>query len=491
MYLHVLDGPASGTSLQLDRPRTIGRDPDCDLVLDADERVSRRHAELRPGPDGTVTVTDLGSTNGVLVDGTRITAPTDVRSGATVRIGRTVIGVRATDPARPGGAATVIGSTSVVPAPPVSPSPAAALAPPAASSAPSAPGQRRATSAVEGHVDRRRRSRPGARRRRDDDTRSSAAATTRSRRSTPSRSRRSSAAGCCRCRPRSTASARAPAPRWVYDAADGFLVTNHHVVNSGTRFTVGTGGRRRSATLVGAAPCDDLAVLRVDSVDDLLQLDLGSQSDITNGDDVVALGYPGTASDTPTLITSSGVVSAPRTSFDADALDVPRYPNVVLTQTPINPGSSGGPLLDTRGRVVGVNSAGSLVTQNQNYAVGVDRVREVVPGLAAGDSLGWNGLVLVFPQSPEEVTALGYDPDVLFGRAVFAIDAVPQSPAANTGIFRQLDGQPIPIIGVDGVPMDGTLQGYCDVAAGKRRGQTSRFEVTDGTDVFSIEIGFA
>jgi S1-C subfamily serine protease len=190
-------------------------------------------------------------------------------------------------------------------------------------------------------------------------------------------------------------------------------------------------------------------------------------------------------------LTSTGVISTPRISFDAPALDLPRYPNVIITQAPINPGNSGGPLLDAKGRVVGVNSAGSSSLQNQNYSIGVDRIKEIVPSLTNGDSFGWSGL-LTFPSTPEEIEALGYDSSLLFGKAIFAIDAVPQSPAANTGIFRIVpDGTAVPIIGIDGVPMDGTLQGYCKVVGSKRRGQNSNFDIFTGSEVVTQEIGYA
>jgi S1-C subfamily serine protease len=274
----------------------------------------------------------------------------------------------------------------------------------------------------------------------------------------------------------------------VYDLGRGLIVTNYHVVGVGTAFTVGIGPDRRSATLVGAAPCDDLAVLRVDRTNDLIQLPIGKQADLKNGQSVVALGYPGTASDTPSLVTSTGTISSPRSSFDAPSLELPRYPNVILTQTPINPGNSGGPLLDLNGRVVGVNSAGSNVNQNQNYAIGADRLLEVLPDLAAGNSYGWNGFLFSFPGSADEVDALGFSTD-LFRQSIFATNAVPQSPAANSGAFR--NGRVVPILGIDGAPMDGTLQTLCKAIAGKRRGDTSTFSVTDGTDVFSPSFGYA
>lgn len=487
MFLVVIDGPAQGRSIAIDRIRTVGRDLDCSLVLDDDERVSRQHASFTPQPDGSVTVADLGSTNGVLVAGRRITGPTPVASGAVVRIGRTSLAVRATDPAA--GPATVIDVASRVASPATAP--AASLAPPLAvtpvtpvgPAAPATPPMR------------------SARRRRALVIGGVAAAVALvgtgvivvsavgGGQATPEEVTERASGGVLQVQAEVDGQLIGTGTGWVYDADDGLIVTNYHVVGVGTTFSVGVGPDRRNATLVGAAPCDDLAVLRVDRTADLVELPIGEQATLRNGQGVVALGYPGTASETPALITSTGTISTPETQFDAPALDLPRYPNVIITQTPINPGNSGGPLLDLAGNVIGVNSAGSIATQNQNYAIGAGRLLEALPDLAAGDSYGWNGLLFVFPGSPEEVEALGYDP-ALFGQAVFAVDAVPQTPAANTGLFRQFEGA-VPIIGIDGAPMDGTLQTLCTSIASKRRGDTTNFNVTDGVDVYDFPLGYS
>lgn len=274
---------------------------------------------------------------------------------------------------------------------------------------------------------------------------------------------------------------------WVLDADAGLIVTNHHVVGAGTTFAVGDD--RRPATLVGTAPCDDLAVLRVDRTDDLVELPIGRQSELDDGEEVVALGYPGARSDTAAPAATSGSVSAPRASFEPDAVDLPRYPNVVVARIPIGPGGSGGPLLDREGEVVGMTSAGSLVTRGRTYAIGADRLLEILPDLSAGESAGWQGFAFAFPGSPDEVTALGSDP-VLFGRAVFALGAVAGSPAADAAFADRFDG-PIPIVEVDGTPMDGTLQTLCGAIGERRRGDTVAVVATDGSEALTDTLGFA
>jgi S1-C subfamily serine protease len=478
MFLTVIDGPYDGHTIALDGTGTVGRDPDCSLVLDRDDRVSRRHASFVPQPDGTVVVSDLGSTNGVYVRGERITDVAVVRSGDTVRIGHTSIGVRATDPGI--GSATVIGIVPTAPAPvPAAPVGSAPVDPPPPGSVPSGSPSRRPVALI------------------------AAAAVvaigllaavvvvlTRGGEATAEEITDRARAGVLQVQAEIDGQLIGTGTGWVYDLERGLIVTNYHVVGAGTTFSVGVGPDRRSATLVGAAPCDDLAVLRVDRTSDLIELPIGDQAELRNGQPVVALGYPGTASETPALITNTGTISTPETSFDAPAIALPRYPNVILTEVAINPGNSGGPLLNLDGDVVGVNSAGSLNTQNQNYAIGADRLRQVLPDLANGDSYGWNGLLFAFPQSPDEVAALGWDPS-LFGVAIFAVDAVPQTPAANTGLFRQLGGTTVPIVGIDGAPMDGTLQTLCASIDSKRRGDTSTFNITDGVDLYDFPLGYS
>ncbi len=183
---------------------------------------------------------------------------------------------------------------------------------------------------------------------------------------------------------------------WVYDADKGLIVTNAHVVDGSTEFQIGVEGDNvlREASIVGVAPCDDLAVLKVTDTEGLRTMPLGSQSDVQQGDRLLTLGYPGNGTTEDDLQVTDGVVSVVETTADEAALanpDFAVYPNVVQTDAAINAGNSGGPSISEDGQLIGVNTLASLETQNQNFAIGVDRVKEVVPGLAEGDSFGWAG----------------------------------------------------------------------------------------------------
>lgn len=109
MRIVVSNGPAAGHALEVERRLVVGRDEGCDLVLE-DEKVSRRHCALAPNPDGTVTLADLGSSNGTFVRGERISAPVVLRGGEEVRVGSTLLRAEAERRQQ----ATVVGAPATV-----------------------------------------------------------------------------------------------------------------------------------------------------------------------------------------------------------------------------------------------------------------------------------------------------------------------------------------------------------------------------------------
>jgi putative serine protease PepD len=165
--------------------------------------------------------------------------------------------------------------------------------------------------------------------------------------------------------------------------AQGHVVTNDHVVEGGTEFTVrfGEGGDALPAKLVGKDASSDLAVLEVDPDKvpaETEPLELSSSSQLRPGDVAIAIGSPFGLSGTVT----TGVISALDRKITA--------PNgfaisgVLQTDAAINPGNSGGPLLDAEGRVIGVNSqiaSSSRQSSGVGFAVPVDTVKEIVPQL--------------------------------------------------------------------------------------------------------------
>jgi len=156
---------------------------------------------------------------------------------------------------------------------------------------------------------------------------------------------------------------------------DGYLVTNAHVVRTSRRLRVGlTDGSTLEAVVVGADPATDLAVVRVGQ-SGLPYAALGESATLRVGQLVIAMGNPLGFSST----VSAGVVSALGRAMRA--VDGRLMESIIQSDVALNPGSSGGPLVDTRSRVVGINTAMILGAQGISFSVPVDTVRWVVPQL--------------------------------------------------------------------------------------------------------------
>ena len=175
----------------------------------------------------------------------------------------------------------------------------------------------------------------------------------------------------------------------VIVSAEGYLLTNHHVIEGATDIDVRLAdGRETRARLVGTDPETDIAVLKIDLAP-LPVVALGDVSRLLVGDAVLAIGNPFNVGQTVT----SGIVSA----LGRNRLGLSTFENFIQTDAAINPGNSGGALVDARGALVGINTAiysqsgGSL---GIGFAVPVDLARQVMDDLVRDGRVirGWIGV---------------------------------------------------------------------------------------------------
>ncbi|MBR9864415.1 MAG: Do family serine endopeptidase [Rhodobacteraceae bacterium] len=188
-------------------------------------------------------------------------------------------------------------------------------------------------------------------------------------------------------------------------SSDGDIVTNHHVVADADEVKVKlSDGRSFTATVVGSDPLTDIALLRVDTDEELPVVEFGSSEDIRVGDEAIAIGNPFGLGGTVT----TGIISAKSRDIKSGPFD-----NYIQTDAAINRGNSGGPLFNADGEVIGVNTAifspdgGSV---GIGFAVPADMVKTIVADLSADGTIdrGWLG-VQIRPMSDEVAAVLGYD----------------------------------------------------------------------------------
>jgi S1-C subfamily serine protease len=283
---------------------------------------------------------------------------------------------------------------------------------------------------------------------------------------------------------------------FVYDG-EGHIITNYHVVEDADEIVVSFGGDKElPAKIVGVDPPNDLAVLQVDELPEGAEpIPLGDSDALQVGQRAIAIGNPfGQFERTLTV----GVVSAINRTLKTDGDQVLR--GVIQTDAAINRGNSGGPLLDSSGRLIGVNTALFSPTGTSagvGLAIPVNKLKEIVPELIQNGRFPhpWLGIEgLGYELYPELAQAL----DLPVDQGLLIAQLYRNSPAAQAGlrgateevIYRQrwlLVGGDI-LTAIDSVPLrnwddlDAYLQEQTEV------GQTVTLTIWRGDQEMTIEV---
>lgn len=189
---------------------------------------------------------------------------------------------------------------------------------------------------------------------------------------------------------------------FVYDAERGLIVTGAHAVEAteDIRAKLGEAAGLVGVRTLGVAPCDELAVLQlpISARDGLVELTLAEPTELRRGAGVTALGYPAQfrKPSEQTVHAGAGRVLDPALRGAQIGPDLPSLRSLVEHDAPLDRGAGGGPLVDAEGRAVGVNVVSEAPQGDRSYAIGSDRVEELLGALRNGDRLrpGWDLLPL-------------------------------------------------------------------------------------------------
>jgi S1-C subfamily serine protease len=286
-------------------------------------------------------------------------------------------------------------------------------------------------------------------------------------------------------------------------ASDGTILTNNHVVTGGGTLAVRfTDGSTAPADVLGTDPGDDLAVIRVaPNGRNLTVATLGDSDAIRPGDQVLAIGAPFGFEGTIT----EGIVSATGRTFAPGGQGTRPIRNMIQTDAPVNPGNSGGPLLDCQGKVVGINTALENPTgQDFNvgiaFAVPINTATRLLPDLQANQTVShaWLGI------AGEDITqSLVDELHLPVNSGVYVTLVSANSPAQRAGLqpafASETDAQNATsirsggdiILSVDGhdVKSVSDLAGYLD--SQKKPGDAVELKVQRGDQAITVQATLA
>ena len=275
--------------------------------------------------------------------------------------------------------------------------------------------------------------------------------------------------------------------------SSGEVLTNNHVIEGATsiRVTIPGSGDTYSATVVGADPAHDVALLQLNGASGLTPVTLGASSDLRVGERLVAIGNAFGRGGTATI--STGTVSALDQTITAGGTigGQERLHGVIQMDATISPGESGGPIADASGQVVGMITAGQRSSgssiSHTSFAISIDTASSIVDEIRSGQAsssvvLGSRGFLGVHVADLSARTASQVGLQISLGALV--VDVVPGTPADLAGI-----PQYAAIVAIDGqkVSSAGSLG---SALFGKKPGDTVRVTWTDvsGSHVSSVTL---
>ncbi len=256
----------------------------------------------------------------------------------------------------------------------------------------------------------------------------------------------------------------------IINAQEGYVVTNNHVVDSANDITVTLNdGRTFTATVLGADPESDIALLKLDNPANLTQIELANSDSLRVGDFAVAIGNPFGLGQTVT----SGIVSAlGRGGFGMDRLE-----NFIQTDAAINRGNSGGALVDLNGRLIGINTAilGSTGNIGIGFAIPSNMMKSLVDQILEFGEVR-RGILGVRGRDLDQQLADALD--IKRTRGAWVSEVIQDSAAQKAGIQA---GDVI--ISIDGTPLHSMSELAAKVGAAGAGREISLGVIRDGKEI--------
>jgi S1-C subfamily serine protease len=257
---------------------------------------------------------------------------------------------------------------------------------------------------------------------------------------------------------------------------DGYILTNNHVIQGARAIEVlFADGSTAAGEVVGGDPDTDIALVRAHTVP-LAPVELGDSDALRVGQLVVAMGNPFGLQASVT----TGVVSALRRTLRATTGRL--IEDIIQTDAALNPGNSGGALLDSRGRVIGVNTAIIAGANATGFAVPINTAKRIIPdlmreGRVVRGYLGLAGQTVPFPKA----AAARYGLAIPAG--VQIVQIVPDGPAQKAGlragdVILSVDGRDAPSVDAIHRILDGTSIGREAALRVLRRGEVIEARIT-------------